>query len=133
MAAAMSSKDIYINLEKWDFAAALSGSRRCQSLVSPSDPCFSTPPNESSTTRELPSQSMEIGDMADDYFPRFDSSNCNGFPIVDTKDAILGEPSRPCPESSVASDLEIRSFYNEDPDTIYLQVKFSSMQPIILK
>jgi hypothetical protein len=94
---------------------------------------------------------METDEPGEDYFPRFNSSIGNSFlmsgthwpsPMSTNKDeetlnvireAIPRPSLLPFRETHAASDLQILNFYVEDPDTVYLEVKFPDMQPIILR
>ncbi|PNP74763.1 hypothetical protein FNYG_11900 [Fusarium nygamai] len=147
----MSSDAIRATLAQWDFSAASQGFSRRESVVSPRDQHLPRVSSLPSLRKESSSQPMETDDPADDYFPRFNSSIGNPFLRSGThwpslmsinKDAeifnvtrqtISGHNLLPFPNTQAASDLGILNFYVEEPDTIYLEVRFPNMQPIILR
>ncbi|KAG5781585.1 hypothetical protein H9Q73_004778 [Fusarium xylarioides] len=147
----MSPDAIRATLAQWDFAVASQGFRRRESVVSPLDQNLPRVSSNPSLRRESSSQQMETDDPADDYFPRFNSSIGNSFlrpgthwpslmstnkdeEILNvTRQTIPGHNLLPFPNTQAASDLEILNFYVEEPDTVYLEVRFPNMQPIILR
>ncbi|EWZ47000.1 uncharacterized protein FOBCDRAFT_268933 [Fusarium oxysporum Fo47] len=147
----MSSEVIRATLAQWNFSIASQGLRRRESVVSPLDQHLPKVSRKPSLRRESSSQPMETDDPADDYFPRFNSSIVNSFlrsgthwpsPMSTNKDeetlnvtreTIPGHNLLPFPDTQAASDLEILNFYVEEPDTVYLEVRFPTMQPIILR
>ncbi|KAF4960485.1 hypothetical protein FGADI_927 [Fusarium gaditjirri] len=147
----MSSDSIRATLAQWNFSIASQGLRRRESVVSPLDQHLPKVSSKPSLRRESSSQPMETDDPTDDYFPRFNSCIGNSFlrsdthwpsPMSTDEDeetlSVTGEPITghnllPFPGTRAASDLQILNFYVEEPDTVYLEVKFPNMQPIILR
>ncbi|KAF5625997.1 hypothetical protein F52700_8712 [Fusarium sp. NRRL 52700] len=147
----MSSDDVRATLARWDFSVASKGFRRRESVVSPLDQHLPRASSNPSLGKESSSQPMETDDPADDYFPRLNSSIGNSFlrpgthspslmstnrgeDILNvTRQTILDHNLLPFPNTQAASDLGILSFYVEEPDTVYLEVRFPNMQPIILR
>ncbi|KAF5592041.1 hypothetical protein FPANT_5494 [Fusarium pseudoanthophilum] len=147
----MSSDAIRATLAQWDFSVASQGFSRRESVVSPRDQHLPRVSSLPSLRKESSSQPMETDDSADDYFPRFNSSIGNPFSrsgthwpslmsinkdeeiFSVTRQTIPGHNLLPFPNTQAASDLGILNFYVEEPDTVYLEVKFPNMQPIILR
>ncbi|KLP14167.1 uncharacterized protein LW94_6494 [Fusarium fujikuroi] len=129
----------------------ISDFRRRESVVSPLDQHLPRISSNPSLRTESSSQPMETDDPAEDYFPRFSSSIGNSFlrpgtrwpslmstnadeEILNvTRQTIPGHNLLPFPNTQAASDLGILNFYVEEPDTVWLEVGFPNMQPIILR
>ncbi|KAI1048968.1 hypothetical protein LB506_005053 [Fusarium annulatum] len=147
----MSPDAIRATLAQWDFSVASQGFRRRESVVSPLDQHLPRISSNPSLRTESSSQPMETNDPAEDYFLRFSSSIGNSslrpgtrWPslmstnadeeILDvTRQTIPGHNLLPFSNTQAASDLGILNFYVEEPDTVYLEVRFPNMQPIILR
>ncbi|EWG46993.1 hypothetical protein FVEG_16049 [Fusarium verticillioides 7600] len=147
----MSSEAIRATLAQWDFSVASQGFSRRESVVSPRDQHLPRVSSLSSLRKESSSQPMETDDPADGYFRRFNSSIGNPFLRSGThwpslmsinKDEEIFSVTRqtspghnllPFPNTQAASDLGILNFHVEEPDTVYLEVKFPNMQSIILR
>lgn len=129
----------------------ISGFRRRESVVSPLDQHLPRISSNPSLRTESSSQPMETDDPAEDYFLRFSSSignsslrpgtrwpslmstNADEEILNVTRQTIPGHNLLPFSNTQAASDLGILNFYVEEPDTVYLEVRFPNMQPIILR
>ncbi|KAF4496092.1 hypothetical protein FAGAP_7762 [Fusarium agapanthi] len=125
----MSSDAIRATLAQWDFSVASQGCRRRESVVSPLDQHLPSVSSNPTLRKESSSQPMETNDPADNYFPRFNSSTGNSFLRSGSQVMIfflfqtLG----------LHLILEFSNFYVEEPDTVYLEVRFPNIQPILLR